>query len=282
MFLSNKLKYLMINANLSGTQLASKINVSPTTISEILNGTRINPRPETVHTLAKFFGVDVSEFYEDEINKELAYKSNKNIYFPNLKTALSHLLIRTGIISTASLHKLSGVPKHTLDRILNGEISTPNTNTLQQIANFFNLTTTQLVGMDPVYPNESSSINLDQKMVPLISFGELNAWINGSLNNKIKYINIARKVIGDKALAILIDTEEFEPDFDINTIIVIDNDAIANKDDFIITAIKNQVSIYEFNENKLRKAGTIKHIIKPSNIYIYGVVIQEIINKKDY
>jgi transcriptional regulator with XRE-family HTH domain len=186
MFLSNKLKYFMATNQISITQLANNINVSPTTISEILNGIRANPRPETIHTLAKYFGVDISEFYDDEINKELASKANKNIYFPNLKTALSHLLIKTGIISTASLYKLSGIPKHTLDRILNEEIVTPNMTTLQQIAKFFNLTVAQITGLEPIYSNQSSNINLEQKILPLIRFGELQAWLNGNLDEKIE------------------------------------------------------------------------------------------------
>lgn len=282
MFLSDKLKYFMAVAQVSSTQLANNINVSPTTISEILNGIRSNPRPETIHTLAKYFNVDISEFYDDEINKELISikHTNKKIFFPSIKVALSHLLIKTGIISTASLHKLSGIPKHNLDRILNEETVTPNMKTLQQIANFFNLTVTQLTGLEPIYFNESQSINLEQKMIPLIRLGELSAWLNGDFKNKIEYINVARKVIGEKAFAILIDTEELEPDFDNNTIVVIDNESVTNNKDFIITTIKNTPSIYEVNENKLRKAGTISYFNKPSNIDIHGVIIQEIINKK--
>ncbi len=272
----------MATAQISTTKLANNINVSPTTISEILNGIRTNPRPETIHTLAKYFGVDISEFYDDEINEELASKPNKNIYLPNLKTALSHLLIKTGIISTASLYKLSGIPKHTLDRILNEEIITPNMATLQQIAKFFNLTVAQITGLDPIYFNQPSSINLEQKMLPLIRFGELHLWLNGNLNKKNEYINIARKIIGEKAFAILIDTEEFEPDFNNNTIVVIDNETTINDKDFIVITIKNTSSIYELNENKLRKAGTMKYIPKPSSLYIYGVIIQEIINKKGH
>lgn len=282
MFLSNKLQYLLVTAEISGTQLAQNINVSPTTISEILNGVRTNPRPETVHALAQYFGVDISEFYDDEITKELSDKNTKKIYFPNLKAALSHLLIKTGIISTASLHKLSGIPKHTLDRILNEETLTPNISTLKRLAQFFNLTIPQLRGMDPIYSSTSSSITLIQKMLPLIKINDLEAWLSGVSDGSIEHINVSRKIIGEKAFALLINTEEFEPDYDINTIIVIDNDTLANDNDFILTSIKGKPSIYELSNNLLRKAGTTNYVKKPTELCIYGIVIQEIINKKGY
>ena len=93
---------------------------------------------------------------------------------------------------------------------------------------------------------------------------------------------MAREVIGDKSFAILIDSTKFEPDFEKNTILVIDNEVNANNKDFIITTVKNQCSIYELNDNILREAGSIDYITKPYSNYIYGVVIQEIINKKGY
>lgn len=135
--------------------------------------------------------------------------------------------------------------------------------------------------MDPIYSSSTSSINLSTHMIPLIPLSKITTWLSGNCNGEFEYVNISRKIIGGKSFAILIDSNIFEPDFDKETIIVIDSDSMPKNKDFVVTTFENRSSVYEFNTNKLRESGTNKYITKPENIYIYGVVVQEIINIKE-
>lgn len=67
-------------------------------------------------------------------------------------------------------------------------------------------------------------------------------------------------------------TTEFEPIFKHGTILIAYTNATVNFGDFIITIIKNKISIYEFDKKHIRKAGSNYYIEKPLYLPILGVI----------
>jgi transcriptional regulator with XRE-family HTH domain len=252
-----------------------------------LNGNTVNPRPETIHSLAKYFQIDPAELYENDSDdwlnvgikaKELSFKTTKDV--------LAHLLLKTGILNTTTLHKSSGIPKSNLDRILNGSTENPSIKTLEQLANFFNLTVGQIKALEPIRIYNRVEPSYSNKMLPLITLPDVNNLQTYKLTDSIKYVGTTRQVIGDNSFAITIDNKNYEPDFKKGNVLIVDSSAEQNCGDFIVGSVGKQTLLYEYHYSNsknvyVRPAGKFELItIDVEAINIHGVVVQEIINRK--
>ena len=284
MFSSHKLQLLALNSGLNAEQLSAKTNINISTIVRLLNGTTTNPQPETVNSLAKYFGVSPAEFYEfNQDGKVLSANSSKP---RDIKEVLEYLLIKTGILNTSMLHKLSGIPKSNLDRILSGNTVKPNIATLKQLAQFFNLSIAQISGLANIDETLTTTLPKQLSRLPPIKINAVPRWYNNTLEANISYINTTRLFIENKAFAILVENNKLKPDFEQGNILVLDSTITPDYSDFILVMDDNDIFVCEFHgvqngQLSYRPAGSRQ--IKQQNlaiIRIYGVVVQEIINRK--
>ena len=289
MFSKKKFEELIAKSKLTPTELAKQTKIQQTTISRLLTGNTTKPHPDTMDSLAKFFKVTTSYFFEnDEETEDNNLSTDKLIKFNNTKEVLEYLMLKTGIINTTMLHKNTGVPLTSLNRILKGETEKSSIKTLQQLANYFNITLAQLRAIEELPADKHKEINSQQKLLPIIDIRKIGPWFNEELKRSEieQFLSTTKKIFGDKSFAVLINTHEFEPDFKKNNIIIIDNNIEPEKNDFILISIKEKSPfIYQFNQNEnstkisLRKCGeSDSKGFDKKDSKIFGVVVQEIRN----
>jgi len=284
LFSSHKLQLLALNNGLNAEQLSVKTNINISTIVRLLNGTTTNPQPETVNSLAKYFGVSPAEFYE--LGQDGKSSVISTFQPRNIKEVLEYLLIKTGILNTSMLHKLSGIPKSNLDRIIAGVTTKPNIATLTQLAKFFNLSIAQITGLASIDENGTMTISQQANKLPLITIDAVSRWYNNTLETNIGYVNTTRLFPVNQAFAVLVESNNLKPDFQHGTILVLDSTITPDYGDFIIMSNDSEIFVCEFHGVKngqltYRVAGSKQ--VKQQNlaiITIYGIVVQEIINRK--
>ncbi len=189
---------------------------------------------------------------------------------PNLMaTTLRHLMLQCGIVNSSQLYRSTGITVPTIDRILSGSSINPNTNTLNTLAKFFNVTISQLKGIvePPVYKTMCEDIK-----IPVIEIDDINLWLD-TFNIKLatKYIinnecaNVNPKFFyivenyNNKTVTYLINPE-IQPKVG-DTVIISENNAIK------IVKFFNRFSLITLDYEIISIADTHKFL---------GVVIQEI------
>src|SRR3989338_6658135 len=124
---------------------------------------------------------------------------------------LNQLLSNAGI-SEAKLGRIIGVPRATINRIASGRTPDPRASTLHAIAKYFNVTVDQLLGNQPIFQHTESSILTD----PNIEVGQF-----------------ALRVKGDSMW----------PQFQENTILIVDPTREQKNRDFVVVHIKKSNEI---------------------------------------
>lgn len=283
MLLADKLKYLMIQAGVSSAELAFNTNIERSTLTKILNGTTTAPRIDTIHTLAKYFNVDINKLVDNDYEASFKFYTRTNM---QLKDVLNGLMLTNGIATISLLNKYSGVPLSILSDILNGKTKQPQIKTLQQLAEFFNITVAQLSGIDPIPSYKTISVVPTRQVLPIFILTQVDEWIEGKLKIADAYLNCSRSIVGDKSYAIKILDKKYIPDFNANHTLVVDNQEEVRVNDFIIAKVGENVSIYECCKIKedtfvLREAGNSSKpfIIQKNQVALYGVVVQQLLNR---
>lgn len=278
----NKLKYLMLLSGISSKELALATQVERSTLIKILNGSTARPRIDTIHSLAKYFNVDVAELIDTQHSGlKIPMSQSKE-----LKSILANLMTVNGINSATLLTKYTGISASMICDILNGKTQHPHVSTLQRLAEFFNVTVPQLNGIDAIPVDKIAEITPLKKSLPLLSLEQVGGWVNGNGQDINKYINITRSVIGDKAYALNITNNKFMPDFTSNHTLIIDNNEKIAENNFVVCEFNNQISIFECSmltdENAtMREAGQFEYFtVELSKINIFGVVVQQVLNRK--
>jgi len=279
--LAYKLKYLMLEAGVSPRELSLATNIDKSTLIKILSGVTTNPRVETIHTLAKYFKVGISELIDESYTTEFAIKPSSS----DLQNILKSLMQVNGVASLSLLHKYTGISLSILSDILTGKTKHPHMKTLQQLASFFNVTVTQLSGMEAIPKNKTASITTEKISIPVFDINHVEKWISGKLTEASAYSSTSRKIIGSKSYAIIITDNKLMPDFMNNQVLIIDNEGSITKNSFLVCKIENKTSIYECIDLvedliTLRAAGQFECInTAPDQVNLLGVVVQQISNK---
>ncbi len=158
--------------------------------------------------------------------------------------------------------------------------------TVQVLANFFNLSVAQLMGLEEIPPYKIAEINPAKNALPILEISQTEQWLSGELKIIKSYLNLTRQLIGNKSFSVIVPDARFDPEFTKNNLLIIDDEAKPKTKDFIIGKFnKNKTSIYEFTDQNgvfIREAGKyeIIHIMNMKQLNIFGVVIQQIINRK--
>ncbi|RUQ81719.1 helix-turn-helix domain-containing protein [Legionella septentrionalis] len=162
-------------------------------------------------------------------------------------TISSHLLLAQTLdkllkydkkLTPAALARELGIPTNKITRILNGDVTDPKASTLLQIANYFEITIGQLLGIEPL-SSDIKQVQDEGKMLPVFQ-------INKSGYQKI-YNDWYRWAGGDVegvCYALSIDTDIYEPTFPQDSLLIINQDIAPDDRSYIV--VKKNTSAHYF------------------------------------
>lgn len=289
MFSKKKLEELIAKAKITPTELSRLSKIQQTTISRLLTGNTNKPHPDTLDSLARFFKVKPDFFFEQD-NKEKIDSSNHKkesfVKFNNTKDVLEFVMKKNGIINSLMLHKNTGIPLTNLNRIIKGETENASLKTLQQLAQYFNLSLPQMRGQEEIALDKIKETSPMQKMIPIFTLDELPEWFENTSQKIIaqNFIPTMKKIYGDKAFAISIPSYDFLPEFKKDDILIFDSKLKIIDNDIIAAKIpkKKEVSFYLYKDLTLKEVGK-KDLFEfdSDKTIVYGVAVQEIRNLRN-
>jgi len=204
---------------------------------------------------------------------------------------LNYLLDQHGM-SEVSLGREIGIPRATINRITSGRTSDPRASTLNAIAEFFNITTEQLLGLKPLLleKEHAVSINDNKDQIPILDWDDAKDWQKAIERIKDKENRSQNWILnnsGDDAaeFALLLKGESMWPQFQENALLIISTRREVKNNDFIIAHIMSRDEIVFRkliieNKYKILKANNriFPSIHLESEDKIIGTVIQSINN----
>lgn len=157
----------------------------------------------------------------------------------NLSPNLRNLMNAAGLGETGLAKKI-GIPQPLIHRILSGDNTNPTLKTLQTISAYFSITTSQLVGEEPLAASISNTILTDINhwhSVPLVT--EKNLTVT---NKHTDYI-LVDHVLSNKAFSFVYLHENMEPAIPYSAVVVIDPELSFTHKDFVLTKSKDGLLI---------------------------------------
>lgn len=162
-----------------------------------------------------------------------------------LSVNLRKLLIEAEI-SESEFSRRVDIAQPIIHRILNKKNLNPKIATIKPIANYFNITISQLIGESPLFCEYNKSKNARMQKfaaLPILAWDEIAVW----LENPRKKIKECSKVITDLpisklAYAVKITDGSMEPIFAHNTILVVEPEAKPENGRFIVVKRKKHSS----------------------------------------
>lgn len=195
------------------------------------------------------------------------------------------LLIKQAGISEAELARKINVPRATINRLASGRTPDPRASTINAIAKYFNVSVDQLLGGKPLFINIGQSITEDSLMtIPILNWSETKNWeeIIKTLKPNQDYESIIiDPSIEQGKFAIKIIGDAMWPQFQENSILIIDPYKESNNRDFVIAYIKkNDEVVFRqlFVEGKFKFLKAINNIFPSIELQnsdkIIGIIIQ--------
>jgi len=148
-------------------------------------------------------------------------------------------------INMSQLHRQTGVPITTIQRIRTDPHANPTVTNLKPIANFFNISISQLIGDEPLPLTEGQGDHFFRentahwKKIPLISWVDAPTW--GTASEPEHAIIEVDIDVSNQSFALVVEEENWN-NFPKESILVIDPNLKIENRDFIITQIANQSS----------------------------------------
>lgn len=140
--------------------------------------------------------------------------------YPKLSAVLKRLLFQKDMKSV-DLARALDIPPPTIHRLVTGKSTRPYPSSLEPIANFFGVTTDQLLGVQPLFPEESakaSSVVASFQAVPLISWQSLS-------KNKNEWeveAQLAAGNLSNESFALTMPDHSMEPLFEKGCMLIFD------------------------------------------------------------
>lgn len=156
-------------------------------------------------------------------------------------------LIKQLHISEAELARQIGIPRATINRLVSGRTPDPRASTLNAIAEFFNISVDQLIGKQPLFfDNHQSLTSSIYTSIPIININETKNWVEVIRRLKpdchFEWL-MADPSIDKGKFAIRVKGESMWPQFQENTLLVIDPTKEAQNRDFVIAYLKENDEI---------------------------------------
>lgn len=174
-------------------------------------------------------------------------------YFLLAKT-LNELITRENKLTAASLARKLGIPTNKITRILNGDVTDPKASTLLQIANYFDITIEQLLGLESF---NSSVAQSDKKPIPIFTMSAIGTqqmqtdwyhWSEDSIDSSDCY-------------ALLIDSDFYEPTFLENSLLIINPNLTPENRSYVI--VKKKINSPHYSIKKVVTDG--------DQVYLYPI-----------
>jgi SOS-response transcriptional repressor LexA len=159
---------------------------------------------------------------------------------------LSHLLQSHGM-SEAELGRKIKVPRATINRLVSGRTPDPRASTLKAIAEYFNVSVDQILGKQPLFSHvDHNIIATTGKSVPIIDWKSAENW--EETTHSLKPDNYFDWIICESSneknlFALRVRGDSMWPQFQENTILIIDPNKQANNKGFVIVYIKKNDEI---------------------------------------
>ncbi|MBP9722784.1 MAG: helix-turn-helix domain-containing protein [Gammaproteobacteria bacterium] len=207
-------------------------------------------------------------------------KQDKLSLIDNLQKNLKYLIKKYNL-DNESLAKCTGLASSTIAS-LRTRATNPTILTLQPLADFFNITIDQLISQDYTSQEQQNSNINNQAVIniPLININMVPEWPTGNVNI-LDYITTSGK-INSRCFALRLDSEVLMPNYQKNTVLIIDPYKTAEDSNIVILSIENKQLTYRqvFIDGMVlyfkpvnTEFGSLEVI---SNYKIYGVVVRAI------
>jgi transcriptional regulator with XRE-family HTH domain len=272
MFNNLALEQLINKSGLSLKKLAKELDIAHSTLSLLIRGLSLNPHPETVNSIASYFGISPEDLFIDDSHKS-EFIQEKSVQFSSLSEVLKYLMLRSGIINSSHLYQHTGIAIQTIDRILSKETTSPNSNTLTKLAEFFNVNIAQLKGLEAIPKDTIFVTSKSYTTIPVIKYENVMSWID-TRNPKhiLKKIKSELITLNSDSFAIeVIKTKKLKISYLVNTALIPEiGDTLLIKDLSgkniqLVEKISNNVYLtIQSNEN-----------IKIQDNQVIGVIVEE-------
>lgn len=191
-------------------------------------------------------------------------------------------------INMSQLHRHTGVPIGTIQRMRNDPEPNPTISSLKPIADFFNVTVNQLIGDEALPVNRLIGAYVEKENswenVPIISWQQAITWPNAKLENPIFVKTDAE--IPTSSFALKVEEENWDG-FLKNTILIVAFNLKPEHRDYIITHKQGensvslkQLIIYEGISYLKPPNREFKTSVLDSTYDVIGVVVQTKMNHK--
>lgn len=196
-------------------------------------------------------------------------------------------LLQKNNINLSTLSRGCGIDKPRISRIISGETTNPQIDTLRPIAEFFCISIDQLIGNCPIPYDRDYGIviPINRLLVPIIDWKNIPYWLE--IKNQFipqKTID-AKSNISSDSFALVIQEKKFEPKFSEGTTLIVDPKAKPKNRDYIITQVEktSEVTIrqivIENNKTFLKNVGSNFEMVSIKIQYpCFGVIAEAFMN----
>ena len=188
-------------------------------------------------------------------------------------------------MSESALARAVNLPKATIHRVLSGDTPDPRAGTLLPIAQYFNITIEQLMGVTALpkdFPLQSAN-SLDVVEMPLIPLDSVKQWLNNQYNpeNFFKISSFSEKILDENCFITQIISDEMAPLFPRKTYLIVKKQRVPKKDEIVVVFHNNKSSILirKFTDLKgeqylIPSNSSYEIIDYDNNVELIGVVIE--------
>jgi len=237
---------MMINGISSEAELARCIHVPQATLHRLLAGKTLKPNHKIIKKIAEFFDVSVNHLLVDNPGENI-YISEAERYHDSPSSVLRYLMQDIGSLSEGELSRRTGVPQPTIHRILSGMTPNPRMESIEPLAEFFNVSSDQMLGRIPLPKDRVSgsfaATMATKKVVPLLSWMEVAYWPDIVKHPDFKIGRewvTSESGIKGSAFAVKVKSSDYLPDFRAGTTIVVDYSRKPKEGDFILGVMKGK------------------------------------------
>jgi SOS-response transcriptional repressor LexA len=145
---------------------------------------------------------------------------------------LNYLMRREGI-DVADLNKKTGIAASTINALRRG-VGNPTLSTLVALAEIFDITVAELVGMDLSIKANKTTMAFE---MPIIKMSEVSTFTEGQLLTYETYTTEIDTAHSKRYFAITMSNDSLAPHFGIGTVFIICRDEIAEDGDIVLVKI---------------------------------------------
>lgn len=139
----------------------------------------------------------------------------------NLNNILRKLIASSDHLSGSELAKRCGIPVSTVNRILAGTVIDPKISTLKPLADYFGVSVDQLLGYAAL-PEKFNRHNQKIKPSMALPVFQIKNFQSPSQNTNQWFTWVSDKPTNNETFAISIETNEFEPIFSKDSILIVE------------------------------------------------------------